>query len=295
MKPRKTLVMQFKVLFLHPDQNGTGSAPGWILSPRSRWRSPRGVHWLLVGFCLLSEKMGKGHMRIDFFATCPCDKAHKRKWVWRGSKDLWFSLSCPPQAPQRSGCGVQHRTRCGLGEHDPWLLMWLREEEEEEEGTGAALHQDADLKAVEVLCFSRLVISNISQRIDQLQLVFSSNKATQEKVCFWLVTIKGGYYGTSLISSSGGHWEPLASTAYDLNPAGGTHANGVSVEISVCACVLLKRALSCLSQNDGTAVKIHGETAFSLLQHLFSDSCAVWRPQGGTLHPLLWNGLQFVV
>lgn len=43
----------------------------------------------------VSEGMGKGHIRVDFFTTCPCVKAHKRTGRWRGRTDLWFSLPGP--------------------------------------------------------------------------------------------------------------------------------------------------------------------------------------------------------
>lgn len=44
---------------------------------------------------LVSEGMGKGHMHVDFFTTCPRVKAHKRTRHWRRRKDLWFSLLGP--------------------------------------------------------------------------------------------------------------------------------------------------------------------------------------------------------
>lgn len=44
---------------------------------------------------LVSEGMGKGHMHVDFFTTCPCVKAHKRTGRWRRRTNLRFSLPGP--------------------------------------------------------------------------------------------------------------------------------------------------------------------------------------------------------
>lgn len=47
----------------------------------------------------VSEGMGKGHMHVDFFTTCPRVKAHKRAGRWRRRTDLWFSLPGVPIGP----------------------------------------------------------------------------------------------------------------------------------------------------------------------------------------------------
>lgn len=68
---------------------------------------------------LVSEGMGKGHMHVDFFTTCPRVRAHKRTQHWRTRKDLWFSLPGPPLAPLQSGCKDQLQSRCRVGNMTP--------------------------------------------------------------------------------------------------------------------------------------------------------------------------------
>ncbi len=75
---------------------------------------------------LVSEGMGKGHMHVDFFTTCPRVKAHKRTRQWRRRKDLWFSLPGPQWLLCRAAAESSASVQMWSGEHDPWSLMWLR-------------------------------------------------------------------------------------------------------------------------------------------------------------------------
>lgn len=77
---------------------------------------------------LVSERMGKGHMRVDFFTACLCVKAHKRAQRWRRCKNLWFSLPGPHWPLCRTAAEFSI-DQMWSGEHDPWLLMWLSEGE----------------------------------------------------------------------------------------------------------------------------------------------------------------------
>lgn len=68
---------------------------------------------------LVSEGMGKGHMHVDFFTTCPRVKAHKRTRHWRRHKDLWFSLAGPHWALCGPAAEFQHQSRCEAGNMTP--------------------------------------------------------------------------------------------------------------------------------------------------------------------------------
>lgn len=68
---------------------------------------------------LVSEGMGKGHMHVDFFTTCPRVRAHKRARHWRRRKESVVLITRSQLALLQSGCRVQHQSRCGAGNMTP--------------------------------------------------------------------------------------------------------------------------------------------------------------------------------